>query len=880
MNTRRRFVLLCIAAALGSGASAQTTPSTRVDPDGVWRWTDTGKDVVQFGVNYTAPFAYSYRAHKALGVPIESAIDEDVYHFARLGFDAYRVHIWDREISDPDGNLVVNDHVRLLDYLLAELEKRKIKIVLTALQFGNAGYPDVGEPLNGFSAKYGKAGCINDRESWPLQERYLGQLVKHVNAYTGVAYKDDPNIIAFEVCNEPGHLDYQLTVEYINSMVKAMRDAGYVNPIFYNMSHGLPVAQAYLDANVQGGTFQWYPSNLVAGHEQRGNFLPYVDDYPIPFADNPKFKTKAKMVYEFDSADIGRSYIYPAMARTFRKEGVQFVTQFAYDPLHLAPYNTEYRTHYLNLAYAPQKALSLMIAAEAFRRVPLFKDYGAFPGNTRFAGVTVRYEDDLAELVTDTDFLYTNETPTRPEAPDKLERVAGCGSSPVVKYPGTGAYFLDRLEPGVWRLEVMPDALWVHDPFQVSSLNKQVSRIAWNEWPMTIDLPDLGPDFQAIGLNQANDYAGGANNHVLNVRPGVYLLTRPGVKTHWRAHDEWRNIRLDEFVAPPSSLDRTYVLHTPIIEASAGHEVHVAATIASPEPVQKVELVVYSPASAVVQSEGERPTPKAQPGKGNGPGVGAADLDGARVIEMKHVSGFQYAADIPAADARPGTLEYHIAVQSARGVTTFPSRTPSLPTAWDFYGEPWRARVVAEHAPILLFDAARDSTLITADHRDVRYDLAPSDRPGTSAMAVVARHLNEGEHDLSFRYFFRDDIRARTSDLPQMRQLVVYGKSTSTESCPVQLALVTSDGVAYGAVVTLGRDFGAVSVPLNALRHVRMPNIPHGYPVFLHYWSDVGANIPLRLDHIESILVSIGPGLPAESLEQPHGMLIERIWLE
>ena len=30
-----------------------------------------------------------------------------------------------------------------------------------------------------------------------------------------------------------------------------------------------------------------------------------------------------------------------------------------------------------------------------------------------------------------------------PPAPAKLERIAGCGSSPVVQYQGTGDYFLD-----------------------------------------------------------------------------------------------------------------------------------------------------------------------------------------------------------------------------------------------------------------------------------------------------------------------------------------------------------------------------------------------------------------------------------------------------
>ena len=60
--------------------------------------------------------------------------------------------------------------------------------------------------------------------------------------------------------------------------------------------------------------------------------------------------------------------MYPATVRTFRTAGFQWITQFAYDPIDMAAYNTEYQTHYLNVAYTPNKAIGLMIAAEAAQK--------------------------------------------------------------------------------------------------------------------------------------------------------------------------------------------------------------------------------------------------------------------------------------------------------------------------------------------------------------------------------------------------------------------------------------------------------------------------------------------------------------------------------
>ena len=100
----------------------------------------------------------------------------------------------------------------------------------------------------------------------------------------------------------------------------------------------------------------------------------------------------------------------------------------------LAAGNPDWQTHYLNLIYAPGKAVSFAIAAEAFRRLPRLMTYGPYPDSTRFGDFHVSYKDNLSELATEDTFMYAGDTATTPPAPAKLTRVAGCGSSPLVQY--------------------------------------------------------------------------------------------------------------------------------------------------------------------------------------------------------------------------------------------------------------------------------------------------------------------------------------------------------------------------------------------------------------------------------------------------------------
>jgi hypothetical protein len=826
-----------------------------VDKEGVMRWGDSKKEVQGFGINYTTPFAHAYRSGKKLDVDLEKAIEDDVYHFARLGFDAFRVHVWDTEISDSLGNLLENDHLRLFDFMLTKMKERGMKIFLTPIAFWGNGYPERDEKTPGFASKYGKDACLVNPDAIAAQERYLFQFLNHVNPYTKVAYKDDPDIVGFEVSNEPHHKGTRDEVKaYINRMVAAMRKTGCKKPILYNVSHSIHRSDAYFDSNIDGGTFQWYPTGLGAAHELRGNFLPNVDRYTIPFVADPKFKKMAKIVYEFDAADVGKSYIYPAMARSFREAGIQWATHFAYDPTFLAYANTEYNTHYMNLVYAPQKALSLKLASEVFHAVPRYKKYGSYPGNIRFENFRVSYEEDLAELATDKKFIYTNTTATVPPNPKTLEEINGYGNSVVVKYEGRGAYFLDKIENGVWRLEVLPDAIWVDNVFGRNNLQKTVAVINWRQWPIAINLADLGENFKAKAITgDIKDIT--VSGQTFDVKPGVFLLTRAGVTAEIENTRRWKNIRLNEFAAPLTTLTKRYVLHTPLITAAAGELVKVDASVVTSESPQQVMLSV--------NTSGRR-----------------------QEIEMKKVSGYEYTASIPAEFVKAGYLTYYIVIKSKDGTETFPSGVKGTPSDWGFdYTQWYRVPVVPAKSALYLFSAVADAQEVSREWRRGS-ELLPTEDPTRAEMMVQVPKLFVKDpefenapaiYDYSLRYNFQPKIAGRTNGLSDFTKLVFRGRSID-KSFPIQVAVVDKNGNAFGGLIELSPSTGEYSVRIEDLRQVRLVTLPRPYPTFLPYYFEGREQQVLNLNMIETLQISVGPGL--KDVDSPYAFTIESIRLE
>ncbi len=869
---RTSLIAAALAASLPARAQVPPTPTgdVFVDAKGVLRWQKNRQEVALFGVNYTAPFAYSYRALLKQGIKPEDAIDQDVYHLARLGVDAFRVHVWDVEITDTLGNLQQNEHLRLLDYLITKLQARNIKIILTPIAYWGNAYPEPTNTGRGFSSIYDKGQAYTNPRAVRAQENYLGQFLRHRNQYSGRLYREDPGIIAYEVCNEPHYRPPLAPVlSFANRLVAAMRATGLKKPIFYNIAESPQVKDAILDANVQGVSFQWYPEGLVAGHELRGNFLPYVDQYPLPYRGDKRFDTKARMVYEFESADVLQPIMYPFMARSFREAGFQWATQFAYDPMGLAAFNTEYQTHYLNLAYTPAKALSLLIAGRVFHEVKRGQSFGRYPADTVFGAARVSYRRQLSEWNAPAEFYYTATTGSRPVQSARLRHVAGVGSSEVVQYGGSGAYFLDQISPGTWRLEVMPDVIPLRDPFGTPSLSRVTTQIAWNTQSLTVTLPDLGPSYLLRSLSGQRATSATATSGLVLVQPGTYLLTRSQAAELPPLSAQLGVIRLGEFVAPrPHSL-YAQVRHQPVAQASANQLLPITVTVSDLRPTDSVLLVVrhyYGPT---------RTLPMERQGDDN-----------------------TVTATIPAALTYPGLLTYWIAVKRSDGyVTTFPGQplgsvedfmqqsNATWPLAWDFDDfAHYEVPLVAATAPLPLFTATRDRDAVEAkgiswtDWTD--FTTTPG---GALALRLLVNPAKAGQPApapgpaSALRAYLGFKTAARTTDLAGFKDLVIKVSSNQPASTRLRVALVSRDAVAYEALVPLPAPGTAARVPLSALRPAPLLLVPRPYPGFLPLTHGPASAPPFRLADMEVLQVLVDQ---PDALSEQLRVDIESVTLE
>ncbi|MDE6528023.1 MAG: hypothetical protein K2L78_03135, partial [Muribaculaceae bacterium] len=743
------------------------------------------------------------------------------------------------ELSDAAGNLIENDHLDLLDYLIDKLEKRGISVIITAqTNFGN-GYPERNINTGAYSYNYGKCEIHANPEAIKAQQRYVEALVAHKNPYTGKSYADDRSIIALEINNEPCHqTSPEQVTGYINSMVKSARKGGWKKPLLYNVSHNMEMVPGYYAADIQGTTYQWYPIGLVSGHEQKGNFLPYVDNYAIPFADVKGFGSKAKVVYEFDPADMLDSYIFPAVARTFAREGFQWATQFAYDPIDMARFNTEYQTHFLNLAYTPQKALGMRIAAHAMKETPVDADTGKYPADTVFGDITVSYKRNLALLNSTNEYVYTNNVDIEPVAPDSLRHIAGYGTSPVAAYDGRGAYFIDRIDNKTWRLEMMPDVLYSADPFAKPSLDREVAHIIPAKHTITLNLPGLSDQFTVRRIAGNGDYSPRAAKSRIDVSPGVYLLSSDPAHLAGIIPDvTFGTIKLNEYVCPPVTDTPLHVNHLPQTAAVTGKPLTLRA-----EAFGKTcpdSLVVY-PSDASFWREDNR------------------------LFTMKQVAPYIYETVIPAEELNGKEMfSYRIAAVTPCETATFPGAHHGAPLDWDApEGAVYTTRIIPPNAPVTLLDATDglNGCAVSTIPDEWGRSRVTAEKHTPVANDAIKIAVGAGSSPVStiVTRYIGDITTPLANDIDPAELVINTGDVDNLNG--VTLSLVDRDGFTYSKTVALTPD-SEIAIKLNELTLSPTLLCPAPFPTFLNReFVPEGYTAPLSWANAEKLqMVFPGP---------------------
>jgi len=865
------FACLTLTALLSvsmptNGANLETG-QVFVDEQGIMRWAGDGTPLSLFGANYCINAASDYRAARISSPDLHMLVDQDMSHFSRLGFNSLRLCAWgDWEFTDAKGNLIENEHLDLLDYLISKAGQHGFKVLLTPIITYNANWPEnmaATADSPGFSNHFEKSELGTSAEAIAAQTNYIKQLLNHLNPYTGRALKDDSSIVFIEMINEPNHTPDlpEIQRRYIDALVSAVRETGANQLTFHNVSQDFQVAPAIRDSSVDGASFAWYPTGLVAGHGLTGSFLRTVDDYRD--MNNEAISAKPRIVYEFDAPDTDTAYMYPAMARAFRAVGAQAAYIFAYDMISTAPFNLAWQTHYINLVHTPRKAISALIAQEAMQRLPLYKSWGRYPQNKTFGEFTVDERMDTAILNSDDAYIHVGASTVKPKRIESLERIAGVGNSPLINYSGNGAFFLDKIGPGIWRMELYPDVVRIADPYSDISNGERKSHTMFFRRPLSVRLPDLGPEFFVFPINvvdQSIDKARAVNSEFV-VSPGVWLLTKNASLDRESLPTTINGVGFSDYYAGP-------VTQFPLAVRNLSRRTFVEKAI------NEISVMIASPTPPLSANLHIRPS-----------GSSAEWTD----ISMTTQDGIQFAARLTGKQLTVGQFDYYISVENEGEKAEFPNRSETL--AHNAAGKKhpsWRYEVISEVDDFQLLEVAVDSKRIHVSRpspSDQKSLLDNARGSSLSAKAIKATATRAGGmvHDQTVVSIRPQNTALLANAGQHLEFLCVRSRAASRSDTRFRVRLLEWDGASWGTTVSVGKKWTDHAIPVSSMNPEDSLAMPMPYPNLSNFWkgaetASLNGRSPAT-SNLTEVQVAISEFDNPDLSWRNRSILVERIWL-
>jgi hypothetical protein len=394
----------------------------------------------------------------------------------------------------------------------------------------------------------------------------------------------------------------------------------------------------------------------------------------------------------------------------------------------------------------------------------------------------------------------------------------------------------------------MPDAYWIEDPYSPVSPVIQKAAVLHARQEMAISLPELGGDFTADPINEGNTYTPEVSKGRMDLVPGVYLLknSRNAEKTDSRLL--YKNIRIDEYVAPATNLKKTVLWNHSPEEATEGNPLQLTFETVSPTGISKVE---------VAMSNGNR----------------------WKTISAAHKNGNLYYADVPPDMLVSGFLEYRILVTGIKDTTTFPGGRQGNP--WNRENRDnsaYSVRLVPAKSRLVLWNAATDwESTYKIWNRHIT--LKPT-AEGETALALQLTHLpgpdpeDTSDRSYAFKFFFGNKIKGRYDELPAMKYLVIKASNLLASPQPVQVGLTDRNGSVMSGEISIIPGEMIYRIPLENFAGAPYLVIPRPFPDFLPYKIRHG-NQPFDWSRAEGLQLMVRPGSQSNI-----GLYIEKIWLE
>lgn len=498
-----------------------------------------GKEVRLWGVNYYAPFNHNYANIEEMGVDHYRAVDRDVEDFKRMGVQLVRMHAFDREITDLDGNIIENDHLRVMDYLIQKLFENGIYVMLTTLVWYNTvenqlftarnyAYWDVGQsPAFGFSNMYPKHSMIWHEKAIACEERYITQLFERKNSFSGKMLSEYDNVVVIEIINEPDYPSLDVIKRLKQDKQKLEK-----NPIGRVELKLLDLYKDYLSSNnlnetddtaedfciglidayikrMFGLVERHFGNTVIKTHIHYGVEQKKMHDC-LKAAPVDALSVTVYAPCYFDSAhndSLNRMKEIRSIGEHYRKHIDFKKGQVAYE------FNSP-----TTLQGYPLAALGYMMAATGVQIAAYFTytpvdvapynpgwvvhflnlkhtpdKAGAFTAageifrNTPYGSAIPKsdelWKDSYFEIDAKKDiakYIDDNILIYSADCEDELanipERIIGVGNSKLVRHEGNGCYFISRVKEDVLTLTVLPNQFIVNDPFRGKSFRFMANR--------------------------------------------------------------------------------------------------------------------------------------------------------------------------------------------------------------------------------------------------------------------------------------------------------------------------------------------------------------------------------------------------------------------